>query len=320
MVKKKLKIAFLSRYQDSVARGVETYVSELTKRLSKNHDINIFSGKESDTVKNFLNQNFDIIFPTNGRFQSLKTSLSRTIHKSKIIISGQSGIGRDDIWNILLVRPHVYVALTDAELSWANKYSRGIHLTKIPNGVDLTKFKPVGKKYKTQLKKPIVLSVGALEWYKHHEKTIKALSLDKNFSLLIVGSGSEKDKLTSMGKYFLGDDRFQIIDVPFKEIPDIYRTGDIFTLPSWDREAFGIVYLEALSTNIATVGPNDLSRKEIIGSGGLLVDVDNPKKYLNALKKAYFTNWKDLPRKQAEKFSWDSVANKYEDLFEKLLK
>ena len=44
---KKLKIAFLCRDYGTVHRGVETYVSELSERLKKNHQVEILSGKDA---------------------------------------------------------------------------------------------------------------------------------------------------------------------------------------------------------------------------------------------------------------------------------
>ena len=38
-----MKIAFLNKYQDKVNRGAETYVFELSKRLSKNHEVDVIS-------------------------------------------------------------------------------------------------------------------------------------------------------------------------------------------------------------------------------------------------------------------------------------
>ena len=40
-----MKIAFLNVYQNTVDRGAETFVSELSKRLQKDHDVDILSGR-----------------------------------------------------------------------------------------------------------------------------------------------------------------------------------------------------------------------------------------------------------------------------------
>jgi glycosyltransferase involved in cell wall biosynthesis len=321
-----MRIAILSRYQKTVSRGAESFVTELSGRLSKNHEVTVFSGGDSDNLEKVLKGKFDVVMPINGRMQSLKASLGRVLGKYKrsftpykLVIAGESGIGRDDIWNIAVAKPDVFVALTDYMADWAKKWAWGTKVVKIPNGVDLEKFKPNGEKYKIDLQGKIVLSVGALEWYKHHEKTIDAVSLLKDVSLWIVGSGIEKERLEKIAKRKMGSN-FRISQVPFSEMPKIYRSAAVFTLPSWDREAFGIVYIEAMASGLPVVAPDDPPRREIVGQGGILVDINDPIKYAEAIQKALDTQWAEKPRKQAEKFSWEVVAKKYEEVMISLCK
>lgn len=312
-----MKIGILSRYQNKVTRGVESVVTELSKRLSTNHQVEVLTGKDSDSFKKIIEGNFDIVMPMNGRSQALKASFGRLFSKYKVVIGGHSGVGRDDLFNLVVTRPDVFIALTDFEFNWAKKWSRGTRIVKIPNGVDIERFNPKGERLDFGLTGPIILSVGALEWYKYHDRTIEAVSKLGRGSLLIVGNGSQKDYLEKLGWEKLGS-RFKLLSVAYEKMPDVYRGCDVFTLPSWDREAFGVVYLEAMATNIPVVAPDDLSRREIIGEGGVLVDVLSPDKFSNALEEALNREWKDLPRLQAEKFSWDKVSKQYEDLFSKI--
>lgn len=315
---KQLKVAFLCRDIGKVHRGVETYVSELSKRLKESHEVEIISGPDAYSLNKMVSGKFDIVIPTNGRSQALKASLGKLIGKYKVIIPGQSGIGKDDIWNIAVTMPDVYIALTEAEKVWAKKFALLTKVVKIPNGVDLGKFFPEGKKVDLGLPGPVILSVGALTWYKHHERTIEALKyLDKG-SLLIIGAGPKEHELHQLIKSSNLEERIKIMHVPFEEIPAYYRSADLFVLPSWEREAFGIVYLEALASGIPVVAPNDLSRREIMGRGGILVDTENIESYAQAIKEALSKKWDDLPRKQAEKFSWDKVADQYNELFQEM--
>lgn len=313
-----MKIAFLSRYQHSILRGAETFVFELSQYLSKDHEVIVLSGENADSFKKIIYGKYDLVIAMNGRTQSLKASFGRLLSNYKLVIVGESGIGRDDLWNIVVCRPDAFVAITGKAFRWAKKRSWGSKVVKIPNGVDLNKFKPVGEKLKTDLPGKVVLSVGALEWYKHHEKTINAVALLDNVSLIIVGKGSLKKQLNELGQQKLKG-RFKIIELNYTDIPKIYRSADLFVLPSWDREAFGIVYIEALASNIPVVAPNDENRKEIIGEAGILVDVYNPEKYAEAIKRALITDWENKPRQQAEKFSWEVIAKEYEKLFKELL-
>ena len=326
MAEKRLRIAFLSRFQGSANRGVETFVYELSQRLSKNHEVEILSGKEADSFGKIISGKYDIVIPANGRWQALKASVGRLFGHYKTIISGQSGSGIDDIFNVFVTKPDVFVALTNFaangrnnKLRAAKTWAWGTKVTVIPNGVDLDKFHPAQALRPTlaRLKRPIILSVGALYWYKHHERTIKAM-VKVQGSLLIVGSGSDLESLQSLGKKLLPG-RFKIVQAKYDEMPKIYRSANLFVLPSWDRESFGMVYVEAMASGLAVVAPDDSPRKEIIGDAGILVDVTDPQKYSQAIFTALDKEWSNFPRKQAKKFSWDLVAEKYERLFEELV-
>ncbi len=313
-----MKILILSRYQNTVERGVETIVKELVLRLSKGHDVTVLSGKDSDSFKKIISGNYDIVMPTNGRLQSLKASAGRLFSNYKLVIGGHSGIGRDDILNILLAKPDIFIALTDHMATWAKKWAWGSKVVTINNGIDLERFNSQGTKIPIDLKSPIVLSVGSLSWYKHHERSINAISKLSDVSLLIVGKGEEESKLRQLATEKIPG-RFLITSYKYEDMPKVYRSCNVFTLPSWDREAFGVVYLEAMASNIPVVAPNDLSRKEIVGSGGLLVDVNNIEDYSKEISTALNENWGDKPRKQAEKFDWEKVAKEYEHCFETLI-
>lgn len=307
-----MKILFLSRYQDKVNRGAETFVTELSKKLIEDFQVDIFSGNDADDVSKIIKGNFNVVIPMNGRMQSLKSSLGRIVGGYKVVITGQSGIGRDDIWNIVIAKPDIFVALTDQMAKWAKNWAWGSRIVKIPNGVDLTRFKPSGEKINFGMQRPIVLSVGALEWYKHHEKIISAM-VKVDGSLLIVGKGSKRQELEALGKKLLGD-RIKIISAEYGDMPKIYRSCDLFTLPSWNREAFGIVYPEALASGLGVVAPDDSPRREIIGESGLFTNVDDEDKYGEAIQKALKIDWSKKARKQAEKFSWEKIAEEYKKL------
>ena len=126
-------------------------------------------------------------------------------------------------------------------------------------------------------------------------------------------------ELKSLGKKLLGK-RFELTKVPFEKMPEIYRVADIFTLVPEGSEAFGIVYAEALATNLPIVAVDDEQRKEIIGNAGMFVDPTNIEKYTEMLSRALNKKWDNRPRKQAEKFDWDKIAQKYEKLFVSLTK
>lgn len=312
-LKSVMKIAFLNKYQNKVARGAETYVYELSKRLSKNHKVDVISNINYGAL---LRNKYDVIVPTNGRLQAIIARKIAWLTGAKVIISGQSGIGWDDRIN-LYVFPNIFVALSTKALNWAKKVNPFVKSVYIPNGVDLQKFSPDGPSLRPGLKKPLVLCVGALTEQKRIDLVIKAVAKMNNVSLLVAGSGPLKDHLCQLGEKLLGE-RFELISVSYADMPQVYRCADVFTLASESSESFGNVFVEAMASGLPVVARDDEQRKEIVGDAGLFVDPENSDEYARALEKALDTKWGDKPRNQAEKFSWDKIAEKYEELLNKL--
>ncbi len=227
-----MKIVFLSRYQNLINRGAEVFVEELSSRLRQKHEVDILSGFGADSINKIMSGNYDVVIPINGGTQSLKASLGRLVKKYRLIITGQAGIGRGEIWNLAITQPDIYVALTDYMARWAKNWAWNTKIVKIPNGVDLSKFKLEGDRLDLGLEKPVILCVGALTWYKFHQRVIDAMCYLDRGSLLIVGDGEEKNKLEEKGKKNLGK-RFRIQNFPYQHMPKVYRSADLFTLPSW---------------------------------------------------------------------------------------
>jgi glycosyltransferase involved in cell wall biosynthesis len=162
--------------------------------------------------------------------------------------------------------------------------------------------------------------VGAATEQKRLDLVIKAVAKLDNVNLLIASGGGDKiGEIKKMGKETLGE-RFEMVSVPFEKMPEIYRCADVFTLPSLSSESFGNVLVEAMASGLPVVATDDPIRREIVGNSGIFVDPTNINEYTKALETALKTNWEDKPRRQAEKFSWDEIANKYEELFKKLTK
>lgn len=338
-----MKIAFLNIYQDRVQRGAETFVKEVLERFKKDNEVDVITYFQKPSPRwpflwrLFIDPNgikvawfslkaipkiwkdkYDIVIPVNGGWQPAFVRLVTWLYGGKMVVSGQSGMGWDDrnnLWSF----PNAFVALSRKALSWAKRANPFVKCVYIPNGVDLTSFKEKGEVYKTSLEKPIVLCVGALTKQKRVDRVIKAVSKLGDVSLLVVGDGEKKEELQKLGDKLLGE-RFELTSVKYDKMPCVYRAGDVFTLTPFKSEAFGIVFVEAMATNLPVVTVKDEQRGEIVGDGGILVDSEDEKKYAEAIKEALSKKWGDKPRKQAEKFSWDEIAKKYEKLFKELWK
>lgn len=338
-----MKIAFLNIYQNQVDRGAENFVKELSLRLSKKHEIEIISGNQKYqkrwpilwrffidpnglkilifTIKNLpkiFKEKYNIVIPLNSGWQVALVRIVTWLYGGKMVISGHSGMGWDDL-NNLWSFPDAFVALSSQAQNWAKKKNPFVKNLYIPNGVDLKKFSENIRDFEVKLKKPIILCVAALTKTKRVDLVIKAVSKIKNASLLIVGDGSEKDYLVSLAEELLKG-RYQFLKVSYEDIQEVYKASDLFTIASEAYYSFEIVIAEAMASGLGVVVNDDPIRREIVGDAGLFVDPTNTDEYASVLSKALQLDWKEKPRKQAEKFSWDKIAKDYEDLFRKIKK
>lgn len=320
-----MNLAFLSFFNGLSNRGAETFVRELASRLSQKVRVTVYQNGKPDPRNPYqtkylpslyLMPDFDplpdIIFPVNGRLQAIQTKLWSLKGKSKIIISGQSGIGIDDRLN-LYTFPKVFVSLSDFQLQWAKKINPLVRHAKIPNGVDIQKFNPGVKPLDFGLAKPVVVYTAAFETIKRHNLLIDAIAKTKA-SLLMIGTGSLESEIFRLAESKLGKSRFKIQSLSYSQMPQVYPGCDLFVYPVAPWESFGISMLEAMASGLPVVATDDPIRREIVGNAGLLTDPIQIDKFAQSIDQALQSEWKGLPQIQAKKFSWDEISNLYLNL------
>jgi glycosyltransferase involved in cell wall biosynthesis len=337
-VDQKKKIILISAYSGLVNRGVETVVEELCTRFSdKSFTWKIVGGPSLDTHTfhidfrqiNAGNPLFEKLFVSKRRLNELSFYLKAVkyiflirpdfvfiynagwhlllykflsyLWRFKIVLSGQSGPGWDDRFN-LLMRPDAFVCLTKEQYRWAQLVSPEQKLFVIPNGVDTKLFSPLKKPKKTA---PVVLTVAASEKSKNIDKVIEAMA-GLTYDFLYVGDGSIAKKIDLKGKKLLKS-RYKRISVTHNMLPDIYRKADVFVFLQTSTEAFGIVYIEALATGLPIVCFDDPIRRELLGDNAVYVkdDVSSIREGINLALMMRTSN------NLADKYDWGFVANLY---------
>ena len=182
-------------------------------------------------------------------------------------------------------------------LAWANVAPERVRV--LPNTVS-DRFAP-GPKSPQILEqyglrgKRILLTVSRIsldDWYKGHHRVFAVMPhLLREYSDLVyvaAGEGDGREKLQRQAlELGLGDSVKFIGRVSDTQLPDLYRTADVFVMPS-TGEGFGIVFLEAMRSGIPTIGGNGDGSMDPLrdGAAGDAVACDNPVELLDAIRSA----------------------------------
>lgn len=327
-----MKIAILSYYSGSVSRGVETFVTEIIGRVEPHFKLTVYyedstrivmPGKlfnclaiaffSLKTLFRLASDPPDILMPLNNNWMSLFSKIFCSLFKTKLILAGFAGIGRIDKLNLWL-NPNRFICCTHAQADWVKTINSKAKLSVIPIGVNTDRFKPEGEKFSLNLKPPIVLCVAGPEKYKRIDLAIRAVK-QTSASLLVVGRQSA---LTNqLGKKLLGP-RYQNLQIDYQNLDSVYRSVDLFTLPSESTEAYGITILEAMASGLPVVVNNDPIRQELVGQVGSLIDPTDLNLYTQAINKNLQSKDRTIFRQQALKFSWDKITSQYQKLWQSI--
>lgn len=195
----------------------------------------------------------------------------------------------------------------------------------IPNLVDLEIFKYKGKKSKDVFN---FISVGNLVYTKRMDLLIdafyKAFSTNPKIKLTIFGIGPKRQELERLVNKYNLNSKVNIMGLKSREeIADKLAESSCFVLPS-QSETFGVAYIEALAVGVPVIatkcgGPETFVTKE----NGVLIDIDNEKQLIQAMKYMYKNNEKYdkeiIARNIENNYSAEVVANKIIRIYDSLL-
>ena len=141
----------------------------------------------------------------------------------------------------------------------------------IPMGVDLRRFHPGPTDASAALRKqfggPIVLFLGRLRYYKGLPTLIDAMR-DIDAKLFIVGGGPMRDPVVAAASKRLGSRFIHARHASEEELPDLYRSADLFCLPSTSHaETFGLAAVEAMASGLPVITTD-------VGTGTSTINVD----------------------------------------------
>lgn len=221
--------------------------------------------------------------------------------------------------------------LVGSQACWFEAYRLGIYphdLQKVPVGIDLDRFRP-GEKPVQLLRKwniqggPVLLTVMGQAPVDEVETLLRAFTTvrqsNKDAVLLIVGKNPE-EVIRKLARELGVESAIRLIrSVAEMEMPDLYRTADLFVMAGRENREQGQVdgiqlsALEALASGIPIVGARTRTTEELIpeGDAGELVDPGSPAKLARAILEGLRTRGRDAEGKNAARAlaekEWDAA-------------
>jgi glycosyltransferase involved in cell wall biosynthesis len=159
-------------------------------------------------------------------------------------------------------------------------------ITVLPEGIDMDHFAPAPAAERPQAGGPLrVLSVARLERAKGVEDLVIAAGLlarrGVDVEVSLHGAGPLEGRLREVARAMGVADRVRVAgQVPWEELPAIYRAHDVFVLASapttnW-REQFGFAVVEAMACGIPVLAGGSGSLPEVVGREDALVRPHDP--------------------------------------------
>lgn len=172
--------------------------------------------------------------------------------------------------------------------------------------------------------RPIILAVGALQnTHKRMNYLIQELSQIQHqptpYLVLLGHHGSETASVLHLADQCLGSDNYIARSVNPSDVKPYYQSADFFVLPS-TTEAFGRVFVEALSHGLTCLAHDYTVPHYILGETGLFADFTQPKALTQLLGVALSRSASPESMRDAAKqchqtayshFSWDILRPQY---------
>jgi 1,2-diacylglycerol 3-alpha-glucosyltransferase len=229
-------------------------------------------------------------------------------------------------WKLDVLDPWMEKVMWKYYLSNLNKYEHVVFCTRshqqdflthglrppttvISNGVNIQLYKPEkepGEDIESRFHlptKPRILSVGRLMKDKKLDLLVRAMRVvcnERQAHLLVVGRGTELPHLRGLIQKLDLESNIHLLGyVREQDLPALYRTCDLFTIPSL-VEVQSLPALQAAVSGLPIVGANSAAIPELVkdGKNGYLVNPHNARELGNAILR--LLNNPDLARQMGQ--------------------
>lgn len=153
---------------------------------------------------------------------------------------------------------------------------------------------------------------------------LRALKDVKDFNLILIGDGEERQSLENLTKELGIENKVEFMGtVKHNDVINYLNKADIFVLPSF-AEGMSNALLEAIANGLPVIVTDVGGSKELVKNNGVIIKPGNEEQLRNAIEKLLSD---EKLRKQmakeslevAKKFTWQNIAKEYENLYRGLI-
>ncbi|WP_435078462.1 glycosyltransferase family 4 protein [Halococcus sp. AFM35] len=186
-------------------------------------------------------------------------------------------------------------------------------ITVIPNGVDMDAFEPVASPAEQRF-----VFVGRLVERKHPEQVLQLARKRPEATFKIRGSGPLESEIVDTAQSL---DNVELVPkLDYEELADLYANATA-TLCPYEHEGFGMVVIESMASGTPVVGLDSGNLPSLIETGrnGILCGSLDLDEWLDALEGIQTERGRFEPRESISQYSWESIAEQYEHLYDTVL-
>jgi glycosyltransferase involved in cell wall biosynthesis len=223
-------------------------------------------------------------------------------------------------WRFLANHADALVCPSESLKRLMLKHSPDLNVSVIPNGIDINKFSSSA----TDRKNNILMCSRMLPRKGFQYLIEAAQNLPPDWHIHLVGDGPYRPQLEKLAQ----DSKIPItfhgwLDQKDPSFIRLFEESSIFVFPS-EAENFPTVLLEAMTAGLCVITSDAGGCPEVVGDAGLIF----PSRDVPALRNHLLSLVSDpakrktlsvAARQRAELFAWPAIAQKYLDIFEKVI-